>query len=228
MNQSKTYLGINVDYRLISGELLVHCNETDVDKTQWWFQRQIYDNVDILSDNCVISVPFSAKGEMIFHLPDLNELLRCILYKNFIPIELIKIVDTYYGDYASVEHFMYLILAKLLYKLNSNVPGYRQLPFANSKPSVFTSWLYYMYPIYIRHAVTKDTIKFMTFFSNISPTLFYKYYKEVNNLGDDFQVPLSESGSVEYKLMAPQPRHLQPIGYNFFTEPVFGNINYMI
>lgn len=219
MNPSKTYLGVSVNHRIISGEQLAYSHETNVEKSNWWLQCEIYNNMDILTENCVKSIPLTIKGEMIFHLPDLNELLRCILYKHFVPIELIKIVDTYYGDYASVERLMYSILAKLVYKLNSYDFGYkRTMPCADHTPYSFSRWLQYDYPIYMRHAETKEEILMTMIFEKMSPTLFYKYYKELNNLGDDFEVPMM-SDDIDSCIYPP----IRPI-HGFSIEPIDSTI----
>jgi hypothetical protein len=123
--------------------------------------------------------------------------LYACLYKNYIPIELINIVNTYYGKQGATE-FIYPFIAKMIGTLFSNYPKpyteYRhwKMPFRNTRPDDFTSMLYWNFgfgagirdkPFYgegLEHG--------LMYRYNIHPDLFYHIYKSVNNV-DDFVPP---------------------------------------
>jgi len=121
--------------------------------------------------------------------------LYACLYKNYIPIELINIVNTYYGKQGATE-FIYPFIAKMIGTLFSNYPKpyteYRHwnLPFRNTRRD-FTSMLYWNFGFGAGFRDVpfcgKDADGLMYRY-NIDPDLFYHIYKSVNHF-DDFVPP---------------------------------------
>ncbi len=198
---SKTFLRIATNWLTIAEEYISLNMETDFNRIVCIIQNETCDNIDIIKSTC-IEPKSLRKVEMVFNVIDINQILQCILYKNFIPIELIKIVETYYGDHGSVERLMYHILAKLIYKLHFNSHYKKPLPYSNYSNSSFTDWLRYEYKIYTSYTETLENIKEAPF-CVLSPNLFYKYFKEVNNLGDDFVIPVMNEVEMIYPFKPP-------------------------
>ena len=87
------------------------------------------------------------------------------------------------------ENLLYSLLAKLVYELKTNVFTKYLLPYADHTPKNFTLWLKYIFPISIRY-IYRPLCLPLDNEPTVSPALFYKFYKEVNELGDDFIPPL--------------------------------------
>jgi hypothetical protein len=122
--------------------------------------------------------------------------LYVCLYRNYVPIELINIINTYYGKNGATE-FIYPIISKMIGALFSNFPKpyteyhHWNLPFRNTRRGDFTSMLYWNFgfgagfrdqPFCGKHA---DGLMYRY---NIDPDLFYHIYKSVNHF-DDFVPP---------------------------------------
>jgi hypothetical protein len=187
---SYTEFQINTDNRAISGMILgygiPHPTKLS-EQSNRWLQNKISDNDNILLAN-EAKIIHSKPGSVSFQVPDTFQLIQCILYNNFIPTELRKIVNTYYGEDGPIENLMYSLLAKLVHDLHTNILNKYTLPYENYSPKEFTGWLYYRFPIsikYIGGLLCLPTCKE----SIISPKLFYKFYKDVNKLGVDFVAP---------------------------------------
>jgi len=134
--------------------------------------------------------------------------LYACLYKNYVPIELIKIVDTYYGYEGPTEGIIYPFIAKmigtLLSQSNPNSASWK-LPYRNSSPNDFTSMLYWNFgfgvgvrklPFDQRDETQQSYCKY-----TIHPDLFYNIYKSVNHC-DDF-VPPERTDAMPPSLIPP-------------------------
>ena len=140
-------------------------------------------------------------------------ILQCILYNNYVPSELRKIINDYYGEEGPTENLMYTFLAKLVYELKNNVFTEASLPYADHSPKAFVLWLNYNFRI----SVYRCNKEFSYNEPTVSPALFYKFYKEVNELGDDFVPPLFYKNKPPS--LAPLRRNLRPSSsYELSTE----------
>ncbi len=203
-------------HRLISDKILGHYT-TNTDELneyyQRWLQNTILDNNNILIANNA-KIIHSYLGSMTIQLPNTSQLLQCILYNNYVPSELRKIIDDYYGEDGPTEKLMYTLLAKSVYYLKTNVLTESDLPYADNEPRIFTIWLKYYFKIYINYYIGRILYKEPF----ISPKLFYKFYKEVNKLDDDFVPPLTDKNKAP-SLIPILPVNLRPsTSYELSTE----------
>ncbi len=143
--------------------------------------------------------------------------LYASLYRNYVPIELIKIVDTYYGSQGPSEGIIYPFIAKMIGSLLSNYSkpytngAFWNLPYRNTAPSDFTSTLYWNFGFGVGYRqspfdeenaaeILNDYTKY-----TIHPELFYTIYKSVNHL-DDF-VPPERTDAMPPSLIPPNMYH---------------------
>jgi hypothetical protein len=120
--------------------------------------------------------------------------LQASLLRNDIPIELVNIVDNYYGSAGSVEALLYPMIADMIGIIQCCESGPRvtklashlRLPAYNIPPKEFTKELYWNFAFEVKCLTTvESTLK--TRLICIDPKLFYTVYKKINNLGDTFK-----------------------------------------
>jgi hypothetical protein len=139
--------------------------------------------------------------------------LQASLLRNDIPIELLKIVENYYGRNGGAEALLYPMIAKMIFMLQFNYPrdphilSVWRLPYHNISPKDFTSELYWNFAFGIGILADVEVNVLISTIDNscsstkryaryiIDPVLFYTIYKETNNIGDKFIIPTKPKDS---------------------------------
>jgi hypothetical protein len=160
----------------------------------------------------------SLSGETKVTLPDLNQLLHLCLYHEM-PIELISIVNSYYGDFASVEKLFYTKLAEIIttrFASDHSRDGISiytfldcpNLPYINIPASDFTASIYHSFGT----AVIKSSQIFFgrrkyfhrSNLMHIQPHIFYEFYKKVL-CNENFVPPYRNHSTMPPSLSPPFP-----------------------
>jgi hypothetical protein len=138
--------------------------------------------------------------------------LQATLLRNDIPIELLNIVDNYYGQNGGIEAILYPMIAKMVFMLYNDpkLMVASRLPCHNMSSTEFSAELYWYSGFEIGqlssdvdvdvHGVmlldnifSSSTERYIRFC--LDPVWFYKIYKETNNIGDEFILPTKPKDS---------------------------------
>lgn len=115
--------------------------------------------------------------------------LHASLLRNNIPIELLKIVEEYYGQHGSTETILYHMITKMIYNLTKSRQVFRsvtwQLPYSNISNIEFTQTLYWNFGFGVGYYDSNELMLYV-----LNPDLFYSIYKDVNKLDDTFVIPM--------------------------------------
>lgn len=151
--------------------------------------------------------------------------LHASLVSHNVPIELIKIVENYYGKDGPAEGIIYPLISKLIYNILSlydlrTTRYFHSLPPENITSREFSASLYWQFCFGIGRIISDDDTASLSDFNDgnitkfkkfdLNPALFYRIYTEVNQLSGIFTPPR--------RLYPAPPSLAPPCFYNFDVE----------
>ena len=133
--------------------------------------------------------------KIVVNLPSTIIPLQTALYRENIPIELLKIVESYYGSHGSAEAILYPMITSMIYKLvTSDKKDYKyitasgekwDLPFKDLSESLFTRTLYTDFGFVIESYDSNNPR-----IHKVYPDIFYHMYKLANKLNASYIPPV--------------------------------------
>lgn len=126
---------------------------------------------------------------------DLREIIHLCLHQNSIPVELTYLVNSYYGEFASVENEAFEIIARHMQLDVLNAYRSTHLPYADYSPDEFTAMVGFYFGIYVSKKYDQNSCLI------INPSIFYKTY---TRLFPNTVIPVRNRNSIP-SLIPPMP-----------------------
>lgn len=125
-----------------------------------------------------LNITYSDFSCIYFECQSIIIQLQAILLRHSVPVELLRIVENYFGPHGSAEAFIYPIISKIIHSANSIANSNSKLPFSNISTRDFTYVLKSNYLIGLGYVSSDKPISLGEYY--IDPLLFYKYYKLIH------------------------------------------------